>query len=258
MKKILGTVAAICFMAFSADAAVVKLTGISAQWTTTNPLITDGLGTNSIKWGDPATAAGKSGYDFNAAAAPSNDIAPGSRFALGDFVHQNNPIFGQSISQATLVVAIKLMIGATEQLVNTSYVFSHWETPNIPATGANCANGAAYGTGVNSAGCADRVTALVNLGSSSSFLIGTDEYVFTFEGFKVGTETFNQFWTIEQADNMASLSGSYVLKSCVVSGIGCGTGGVDPVSEVPVPAAGLMLVAGIGGLIAAKRRRRAA
>ena len=255
MKKHLAAAAIVSMLACTADAAVVNITGITSQWTSTTPLVADGVGTNSIRWGDPATSAGKSGYDFAAATVPINNVEAGSTFNLGNFVHHNNPITNKSIAQATLEVAVRIMIGATEQVVSTVYTFNHWETSNFPGKGSVCANGGAQGAGVNTVGCADRVTAVVNLASTSSFLIGDDEYVFTLDGFKVGSDIFSEFWTKEGTDNAAFLQGSYVLKSCVTANVGCTGGGV---AAVPLPAAGWMLLAGLCGLGLITRKRRSA
>ena len=255
MKKYVAAAAFLSMFAVAADAATVDITGITSRWTSTTPQVADGVGTNSIRWGDPATSAGKSGYDFAAAAVPINDVAAGSTFNLGNFVHHNNTITNRSITQATLEVAVSIMIDATEQVVKTFYTFNHWETPNQPGNGALCANGGAQGAGVNGAGCADRVTAVANFGSTSSFLTGDDEYVFTLDGFKVGSDIFSEFWTKEGTDNLAFLQGSYVLKSCVTANVGCTGGGV---AAVPLPAAGWMLLAGLCGLAATMRKRRSA
>lgn len=255
MKKFIGAAVITGMFAVTADAAVVNITGITSQWTSTTPKITDGLGTNSISWGDPATSAGQSGYDFAAAAVPMNNLAADSAFSLGNFVHHNNPIYGGSIKQATLEVAIRIVIDSTEQLVNMTYTFNHLETANTLSSGSLCPNGSANGAGVNALGCADRVTAAVNMSSTSSFLVGDDEYVFTLEGFKVGEEVFSEFWTTEATDNVAALKASYVLKSCITASVGCAGGAVAP---VPLPAAGWLLAAGLFGLAATKRKRRSA
>lgn len=258
--RILLSVAIVAsLLAGAANAAVVNIAGVSAMWTSASPNLASGVGTKSINWGTAASSAGKSGYDFNAA-APTSHVAQNSPFDLGEFVHRNNPLYtyphkSESIKQATLQVAIKLLIGHTERILTTSYVFNHLESPNTPKKGAKCANGKARGSGVNVNGCADHVTTKIIGGKTKTFMVGNDEYIFTFEGFKIGDKLFSQFWTKEKANNAATLQGSYKVKTCANKAQSC----MPPhqVSPVPLPAAGWMLLAGLGGLAAAARKRKA-
>jgi hypothetical protein len=240
MNKLFAAVAVSgSMLAFQASAASVDITNIVGTWLSTVPAVASGVGTPSIRWGDPATNAGQSGYDFLAASTPINGVAADTAFDLGVFTHLNNPIFDPSITGATLQLLISISIdGGPIQQILSSYSFAHVETPN----GANpCFDGGQNGVGVNVNGCADRVTATINLGQTQSFFVGLDEYVFTIDRFRVGSDAFSQFFTQEGANNSATLEGSYQLKSAVV----------------PLPAAGWLMLAGIGALVAVRRRKAA-
>lgn len=244
-------------MTCSASAAVVDITDIAGTWTNATGTSVSNLNTSSIRWGT-STGSGKSGYDFNAAATPIVDVAENVLFTLGEFVHVNQPITGGSITSATLKVVTKIVVAAVEQTLTSTFVFNHWETTN---SAKPCADGGTNGVGVNKNGCADRVTAVLNLGSTDSFFVGEDEYVFTIEQFKVGTDTFSEFWTKEEANNKAVLQGRFLLKECAVeppTSDRCKppVDPEDPPSAVPVPAAGWLLLVGLGSLGALARRRR--
>ncbi|PZQ97829.1 MAG: PEP-CTERM sorting domain-containing protein [Cereibacter sphaeroides] len=236
------------FFAIAANAAVVDITGITGKWTATTGTSVDDLNSDSIRWGDPATSAGKSGYDFDAASTPINNVAADTSFDLGLFTHLNRPIYPPSITSATLQVLINLSIdGLAQTPILSTFIFNHWETDNEPRRG-NCANDEDNWQGVNKNGCADRVQAVLNLSSTDSFTIGLDEYVFTIEGFKVGPDTFDEFWTKEEKSNSATLRAFYTLKTNVEP--------PPPPSEVPLPAAGLLLFGAVSGLGMFARRRR--
>ncbi len=102
---------------------------------------------------------------------------------------------------------------------------------------------ATVGSGVNLNGCADRVTATTNVGSSASFTIGSDVYKFDITGFGPSTDPLRTFWTIEGQDNAVGLTARYTLESNLPA--------------VPLPAAGWLLAAGLGGLVAFGRRKAA-
>ena len=120
----------------------------------------------------------------------------------------------------------------------STFNFAHWETPNGAAT---CANGAPNSSGVNWNGCADSVTVRLVSDESETFKMGGATYMFDTIGFEFNNMILGTFWTEENQDNSAHLYASY---------------SVVP-SPVPLPAAGWMLIAGLGGLVAMKRRKKA-
>ena len=67
------------------------------------------------------------------------------------------------------------------------------------------------------------------------------EYLLDITGFQLGDDVFESFWTTERSANEAELQASYRLIS-------------EPPSEVPLPASGLLLLGGLAGLAAARRR----
>ena len=121
--------------------------------------------------------------------------------------------------------------------IETLFSFEHTETDNFGA----CSFGGANGQGVNINGCADNVSAVLNLGSSETFVIDGTEFVFNVTGFETGGALFESFLTVENASNSAQLVGSFVA--------------TDTIPPVPLPAGGLLLLSGFGLLGFARRRK---
>lgn len=251
MKKflaVLGTASAIAIAAVSAHAATLTVTEISGAWTNpvggANVSINNGA-TSKLRWGIPAESS-QSGYDFTGAPTPltSNQDVD---FGLGTFTHHNFPInSGSAISAASLDVTFKFYLGDDTSTIYTrtsQFVFDHWETPNADSP---CADGGSIGNGVNVNGCADRVKAVTNPNSTETFEIVdgdvTRKYVFAVSGFNIG----DSFWTTENKSNTATLQGRFTYEE-----------NIQP-APVPLPAAAWLLMAGMGGLAVAGRRRRRA
>lgn len=230
----------------SASAAIVTLDSVAGQWSAASPASrVSGVGTNTIRWGTPNTTSGngqKSGYRFTSAVPPSQELTEGATSALGTFTHLNYIIdVGTSITAATLSLTFGLTIDGVSQTITNSYNFSHLETPNADNP---CANGAANKSGVNVNGCADRVQATLNDAVAETFTINGTEYTIDITGFDIPDQNgIPTFWTVENRSNSAQLY--------------AGLTQFTP-APVPLPAAGWMLVAGLGGLAAARRRKKAA
>lgn len=227
-----------------AKATTVSVTSVTGTWSNvvggTN-VHTTGVDPTTLSWG----TGGTSSYVFDGSAPPAQGpYAPGSDFTLGTFTHNNEPInSGTSISGARLTLAINASINDNNVLtpisLTSQFDFSHNETPN----GANpCANGQSNNQGVNINGCADIVTALTNLGGSTSVTLAGIEYVFAFTGFLVNGNPLSQFFTVEDASNVASLQGSFIQK--------------DLVNPVPLPAALPLFAGGLGCMAWLGRRKR--
>jgi hypothetical protein len=227
----------------------VAIQSVSGEWISAGPSDVYGLNFNTsgqgkqVFWGQPPSDGPQSGYEFEGLNPTPVTVQPDMEFDLGRFTHFNNPIYTKpddgsatAISEAQLRVDFELLIGAEAYAFTQFYTFFHDETPNLGSNG-QCAHGGTPGSGVHVHGCADRVDAVLNEGSSESVVVDGKEYRFDISGFQVGEKTMDFFMTTEQADNEAVLVGSYSI------------------SEVPLPAAGWMLLAGVGGLVAMKRRK---
>lgn len=254
--KIIVAAGALGFVAGAAGAATIQdvaLQGASGVWTDTTPdnvYDLNGEGTNEIRWGLPSTLSGvtnrdaQSGYGFEGASA-GTIVEPGVEFSVGNFIHYNNRImagtdpYAPTISGAELRVETSIMIGTTSYIFTKVFDFLHDETPNGGVT--SCAHGGTPGDAANGGyGCNDRVTAVVNEDASSELVVDGVKYTFEFSGFRYNGGLFSFFDTVEEQTNIATLVGRFKAET---------------LAPVPLPAAGWLLLAGVGGLAAVKRHR---
>lgn len=228
----------------SASAAIVTLNSVVGQWSSATPSTqASGIGTDEIRWGIPNAGSGngqQSGYRFDGAAPPAQILTEGAPTALGTFTHFNYVInIGTNVTAATLDLTFGLTIDGISQALTNSYNFVHWETDNEDNP---CGDGGQVGVGVNSNGCADRVQATLNNAIAEKFTINGTEYTIDITGFDIADRNgIPTFWTVEEQSNSAKLYGS--LTEYVPA-------------PVPVPAAGWMILAGLGGLATARRRKK--
>lgn len=250
MIKIGAAAAALTLVASTAFAATVSIESVMGSWTAVSQNNAHGVTINNtdayseVTWGEPPKDGSQSSYGFERIIPPSIVAAPGEEFALGKFTHHNWPIYTKpsdgadtAIDWAELQVDFQVKIDDTLYDFSRNYRFEHSETPNEGTNGA-CAFGGSNGdSGVNANGCADRVVASLNDAGSETLVVDGLAYTFDISGFEVDGQTMDFFLTKENAINEAILVGTY------------------NVSPVPLPAAGWMLIAGLGGLVAMKRRK---
>ncbi len=241
MKPILLAAAAgLMCIATSATAASLTLTDINGAWSSSTPRV-DGIGTSQIRWGRPAETR-ESGYNFSSSATPFT-VEDQREFVVGTFSHENFPVFGSFLRRANLQV--NFSVTGVSEAITSVFSFTHFETTNNPGSG-RCPNGEADGVGVNAAGCADRVTATLNEEQSESFVIDGVTYVLDILGFRRDGERFTEFWTQENQSNEAELVAIFRVED--------GEPPVEPPSEVPLPAAGWLILAGLATLSVFRKR----
>ena len=248
LKIVAAGAAAAAALAASAHAVMVTVSPMSASWENVvgvGPVSVDNTNASapSMRWGTPATGSGQSGYDFSLAGAPVTvDVPPNSgAFSLGTFAHINQPIFAGTgvLASATLALNAAIEIaGIPQGVFSFDFDFLHNETPN----GADpCADGGANGMGVNDNGCADIVTVTTS-SLSENFIIDGLVYTINVLGFSTdgGATISSMFRTRESAINLAEIYASV------------------SVAEVPVPGALPLLLSGLAGFAAMRRRRKLA
>ena len=231
-----------CFTG-GAVAAPVSFSNITASWERVAPadridVANNGTKAPSMRWGRPATDAGKSGYDFTAAADLATETAFGAPLIIGEFSHLNNPVYadGGVLAAASLFLDLDVNVDGADQGTRTFvFDFTHEETPNAPNP---CANGEANRRGVNVNGCADLVTVTENA-LSESFHVNGVLYTVAVVGFKVGDDIVTTFETMERAVNTAEVVASV------------------SVIETPVPGALFLMLSGLAGIGFSASRRRA-
>lgn len=247
MKKYLSAslaASAVMFAAMSADAASLTLTNVAGNWSSWTGGVSVTPSTNGdvseLRWGTPRFVGKQSGYDFEPAATPTTQQQD-ETFALGSFTHYNFPI-DVGITSATLDVTFSFYLGDDSDNIYTrtsQFVFNHLETPNMAPV---CANGKQSKVNGVQVGCEDRVTPKTNPSKSESFTVvdgnTTRNYLFDVTGFEIG----DGFWTVENQKNTATLQGRFTYE--------------ENVAPIPLPAAGWMLMAGLGGIGVVARRRR--
>lgn len=238
----------------SADAATITVASVAGAWTgwtggDASVTVVDGNPT-LIRWGamdTPTKKGAKSGYDFFGLMPPEMVFEHDDSIIVGELTHLNYAIPDYAaIKQATLQVIFSFWLDSDTKdadslrTITSTFVFDHTETPNNPASGM-CPNGIAWGEGINNKGCADLVVASTNPSNSTTIRIDGAEYRFDVTGFMIGDAPMEHFWTRESARSTAQLTARFTY-----------------IAPVPVPAAGFLLLGGLGALGALARRRKAA
>ncbi|NET56308.1 MAG: PEP-CTERM sorting domain-containing protein [Symploca sp. SIO2E6] len=213
-------------LALSASSATAASLNTSGTWTNTEPALSiSGEGTNTISWG----TGGTSSYVFEGVSTTVEiDDLIDTPFLLGQFTHNNFPIFPPSLESATLNIDFSL-----DSFNQTfSFDFTHFETPNSDTP---CAAG-----GVQP--CPDLVS-FPNEGSSQLITLDGIDYNFTLIGFSQNgpDNAVNEFLTLENQTNTADLFAKLTE--------------VQEVETVPEPAGLLGILALGGGIVTLKRKR---
>ncbi len=245
--KLLCIAAAAATMSFATPSYSVSLTltDVDGIWSSSRPTI-DGLGSSEICWGRPAETL-RSGYNFTSSPTPFQ-IEDQREFVIGQFSHENFPVYGTFLQSANLQVQFSIARSSTP--ITSTFAFNHLETLNTPSRGSLCQNGEANLTGLNASGCADRVTATLNREQSESFVADGVSYVLDILGFRKDGELLTNFWTEENLSNGAELVA--IFRVADVTPVD-----TDPepeISEVPLPASGMLILVGLASLAAMRRR----
>jgi len=233
MSKAKVTGLSLLLLVFSSSlyALPVTVLTVGADWTNVQPIDavtvvsyfdTDGLaGNEEIRWGDPASINGQSGYRFDGAAPAEFVVETGDIFSLGDFTHTNQPVWG-SITGAQLNITTELMIGGSMLGEGPfSFSFIHDETTNACDPQPTCAND---------------LVSFASLTTSDSFLVDGIEYTLELIGFSVDGVVMTEFSTLEGQMNTAQLLGTFIATE-----------------SVPAPPAFVMLALGLVGIALGRR-----
>lgn len=228
----LSAIAAVLCIAAPVSAASITINGVDGVWSTSQPVV-NGIGSTELRWGTPAVRR-QSGYSFVASQTPF-EVEDQTQFTLGTFTHLNFPIRGVLLEAADL--AVEFTIAGVSGVISTTFSFDHFETFNEAAA---CPNGIGNGVGLNVNGCADNVSATVNEAKSEVFELDGVTYQLDISGFQYNGGLFESFWTQEDRANSAELVAIFNV--------------VESVSEIPLPASGLLLLGGFGALVLRRKR----
>jgi hypothetical protein len=207
------------------------------------------VGSEAKPWNnfDPLSGdllAMQSGYVFEGIKPPSVFSSSDASFVFGKFTHHNGAVWTNSATLASVDFQIdiegRIVKGEESEAFSLSTMFSliHQETIN-PATPC-----AAQGE----IPCRDSVTIMGEISETLPFVVGDIEYTFVLKGLVKSLEGpgVTSFFTEETQQNSAMLRGRIEWAEL-------------PPPVIPLPAAGWLMIAGLGGLAAmARKKRRAA
>ena len=202
-----------------------------------------GRGTSSINWGTSAVAGeARSGYRF-AGGAPVTSTAS-DLFALGRYTHHNGTIWSNSTDLKRADLALSVGGTANGQAFSTkaAFRFTHDESLN---SGNPCSSG-------GSGPCADGVGISLLSGLPLVFTVGKDTFTLLIEGFveQLGGPLVTSFVTEELEEHSLFLQARLTVTTDTSQE-------PDPPAPVPLPASLPLLLAGLGAVGLAARRRKA-
>lgn len=242
MKSKLGTaVVALSFAisaATAAEAATLNVSAVEGSFsgaTARNGTLSGPFGP-SINWGVGAFGPENSGYAFTGAA---QSFEAGS-FVLGTFEHRNRAIWSNSTILESVSMTVNIAGDLMGQAFNLtrSFAIDHRETLN---SAVPCAEG-----GGNP--CGDRVRFGDFEDYSLEVATASQVFTLTIEGWVdiLGGSEITSLFTAEGQSSFAYIVGRLEVRD------------VSPeTSQVPLPAGGLLLLGGLGGLALVRRRKAA-
>lgn len=179
----------------------------------------------------------QSGYVFEGIATSEGFSTTDEAFTFGSFTHHNGAVWTNSatLNWVDFRIDIKGSVEGQDFSVSTLFRILHNETINPAQT---CAAGGTQP-------CQDSVVFGDSLYESLPFVVGTMEYTLVLDGFvqSLDGEIVTGFFTPEYTQNSAMLRARLESRE---------------LPPIPLPAAGWLLIAGIGGLAAAARKKRRA
>jgi hypothetical protein len=133
MKKILCLFSILMLASVVCQGAIaLQLGSVTGTWTgTTGGSKVVGIGSNEVRWGDPATINGQSGLRFDGAAPPAIDLNLNQAFILGDITHYNNPVYSGTASTEAFLKIDLFISNASTVHQDFNFTFGINETPNI-------------------------------------------------------------------------------------------------------------------------------
>ncbi|WP_138988532.1 Calx-beta domain-containing protein, partial [Neptunomonas concharum] len=173
--------------------------------------------TDQLEWGTAASSAGRSGYVFvdDTGLKTGELVTTNSIFEVGQFTHNNFPVFAPSLDTTVLSVNFTVNVNGVDNPLNMLINLDHNETPN---------NGA------------DPRDIITISGSSQSFTVDGQDYEVVIRGFSANpgdtpvtqiftdenaANTFTLYAEIVSTDPLPSISGNVTSKS--------GADGIDTV-----------------------------
>lgn len=196
-------------------------------------------GTGAV--GDGLPDAGRSGYTLSTTPTDFDITAVGQQFSLGTFTHYNQPITsGSSITDVELHLTGSFSFAADDMtftaLGSKTFIFdiAHDETSNS-GSAANCPY-------PSTTPCSDQVSITTNP-FSEAFMFGSTKVSLNIDGFYDGVPPGGVF-----SPTFISQEGGNNQRQIVAS---------FTVSPIPLPAAGWLLLGGLGGLAALRRKKKA-
>jgi hypothetical protein len=200
-------------------------------------------GSTNRDWNDPSALtleeqSRQSGYSFQGV---SGFTTTASAFTFGQFTHNNGAVWTNSatLDSVNFNLAIEGKVEGQSFSVMKTFNINHNETLN---PGSPCAAGGPQP-------CQDSVNFDSSLAESLIFIVGNMQYTLTLEGLVTSLDgaIITSFFTPENSQNSAMFRARIDAQPIN-----------PPPPVVPLPAAGWLLIAGVGGLVVAARRKRSA